>query len=137
MLAQMMAMALRRAGSSVSLLFGSESVSDDQTFPSSASATYTLNADGTITLTPGGSSGRWLSLGGTAANYDYRATLVTGTLSSGTTGAWTNLASPASFNVVRSSLGAKTCQLTLEVGLAGEDTALRSATITLTALVSS
>lgn len=110
------------------------SVDASATSPSSATAYYELQSDGD-TVTSDGAIADWLIGSVTGSDYECRATLVSGTLSTGTTGSWLALSSPRSWTVTRSSLGSKTCTFDVEVGLVGTSTALDTARITLTAEV--
>lgn len=123
-----------RNGASINL--ADEGVVDEQAYPDAATAFYELQSDGD-TLTSLGAGSDWLVGSTTGSNYECRATLVSGTLTSGTTGSWLALSSDRRWSVTRSSLGIKSCTFTLEIGLAGANTAIKTATITITAQVSS
>ena len=69
------------------------------------------------------------------ANYEARATVNTGSLSSGTTGAWTALSSTQTWNVTRSTVGSKNCTFTVEIRRASSGTVLDTVTIDLSANV--
>lgn len=100
------------------------------TNPSSASATFQLNSSGAAQAVMAGNScnpvagttnytGEWL-LWGSSSSFECRATLVSGTLSSGTTGTWLALSTTRSWNVT-SSVGAgggnagKNCTILVEI----------------------
>lgn len=123
----------RSGGAAISI--SDESVTDEQISPSSSTAFFELQSDGD-TLTSMGAGSDWLIGSTTGSNYECRATLVSGTLSSGTTGSWIALSSDRRWTVTRSSLGIKPCTFTLEIGLAGANIALATAEITITAQVS-
>lgn len=140
MRAQMFAAALRagRSGGSGggglgTISISDETVTDDDTSPASASAFYELQSDGNLLTTTG--SGSWLIGSTSGFLYECRATLTSGTLSSGTAGSWLALSSTRRWTVSRASLGSKNCTFTLEIGLAGANTALDTASITLSATV--
>ena len=105
----------------------------------SQTATYTLESDGDIvaTTTPVGAVdvGDWIDPKAAApGTYEVLATIVSGSLSSGTTGSWLALTSNRSWSVTRGSLGDATCIITVEIRKGGGAT-LASATIELTAEV--
>jgi hypothetical protein len=105
--------------------------------PASATAFFELQSDGdTLSNLGAPLSTDWLigSTDGTA--YECRATMLGGTtLTSGTTGSWIALSSTRRWAVQRASLGTKDGVFLLEIGLAGANSALDSATIILTATV--
>lgn len=119
---------------------GLVSISDHSAFrvtvtPSPATAAYKLDNDG-IAYYKGPAtsytaiSGTWL-LSGAVADYEARATIVSGTLTSGTTGSWLSLATDREW--VRTSLsGYAQCVLTVEIRNATTLEVLDAATITLT-----
>lgn len=106
----------------------------------SASSTYNLVNDGTATYsTLGGGSGsfpgEWVSPAnsGNAALYEARATLTSGTFTSGTAGSWLALSSTRSWNVTQGSAGTKTAVFTLEIRRVSDSVVVASVSITLTA----
>lgn len=108
--------------------------------PSICIVSYQLTSAGVanaITTSSGtGAIENWVTPTGAAgANYETRATVNTGTLSSGTTGAWTALSSTQTWTVTRSTVGTKNCNITVEIRLASSGTVLDSATIDLSANV--
>lgn len=111
-------------------------VSDIVLTPTDASATYTLSNSGAEESTPAAVSNTWL-LFGAASDYEVRATLNSGALTSGTVGAWTNLGVTQSWNCTRTlnSAGVSEANLTIEVGRAGAGIAFDSAVVTLYAEV--
>ena len=68
-------------------------------------------------------------------NYETRATVNTGTLSSGTTGAWTALSSTQTWTVTRSTVGTKACNITVEIRATSSGTVLDTITVDLSATV--
>lgn len=136
MRAQMQGIALRggRGGVLGTLSISNGGYEDIASAPSSATAVFTLVSDGT-TASNVGAEPNWL-LGSTSGSlYECRATLGSGTLSTGTAGSWLPLSSNRGWGVSRASLGSKSCSFLLEIGLAGANVALDSASITLTAEV--
>jgi hypothetical protein len=101
-------------------------------------ATYTLESDGDVitATTPGGSvdAGDWIVPKASApSDYEVRATLVSGTLSTGTTGSWLALSSNRSWTLTRVVVGvADQVELTIEIRK-GSGATLASATVTLDA----
>jgi hypothetical protein len=101
-------------------------------------ATYTLESDGdVVTATTGGGSvdaGDWIVPKASApSDYEVRATLVSGTLSTGTTGSWLALSSNRSWTLTRVVVGvADQVELTIEIRK-GSGATLASATVTLDA----
>lgn len=104
----------------------------------SQTATYTLESDGDVmtATTPGGSvdAGDWIDPKASApSDYECRATLDAGTVSSGTTGSWLALTSNRSWTLQQVTVGAATqVSLTIEIRKASGAT-LASATVTLDA----
>ena len=74
----------------------------------------------------------WLSFG-TASNYECRATVTAGAITSGTTGSWLALSSSREWKVEQGSVGTGTATLTIEIRNASTLVVLDSATITLEA----
>lgn len=107
------------------------------TSPTNATVQYQLtNAGVTNTINQGGttSQGNWVTPAGAAgANYEVRASIVSGSLTSGTTGSWLALSSTRTWALTQSSIGSSTCVLTIEIRNATSLAVLDSATITLTA----
>jgi hypothetical protein len=101
-------------------------------------ATYTLESDGDVmsATTDGGSvdAGDWIDPKANApSDYEVQATLVAGTLSTGTTGSWLALSSNRSWTLQRVTVGAAT-QVTLTIEIRkGSGAVLASATVTLDA----
>jgi hypothetical protein len=110
-------------------------------------ATFQLASDGTANAVMTGNSSsppngttpyvnEWLR-GGLSSGYEARATLNSGTLSSGTTGAWLVLSTTRSWScaATRGSTGSssQTANLTIEIRSVATGLVLDSATITLTA----
>jgi hypothetical protein len=128
------------SGVALSLAFGGSrrvllNIQNDSVFETAdgpiggaVSATYTLNPDGTVSTAL-----TWFTppkpLG---SLYDVKATLLSGTLFSGTVGAWLNLGTAHSW-ASRSNTGGGIASVLLEVAYAGTTTVLDSATIGLTA----
>ena len=104
----------------------------------SQTATYTLESDGDVitATTPGGSvdAGDWIAPKASApSDYEVQATLVNGTLFSGTTGSWLALSTSPSWTLKQIIVGvADQVELTIEIRK-GAGATLASATVTLDA----
>lgn len=101
-------------------------------------ATYTLEADGDIitATTAGGSTdaGDWIAPKAAAGgNYEVKATIVSGSVSSGTTGSWLALSSDRTWTRSRVTTGTDTLVLTIEIRRTGTTTVLATCTRTLVA----
>lgn len=116
--------------------------------PSSATATFTLNASGVAQATTAGSNSNppagttgyapeWM-IQGPASDYEARATLNSGSLSSGTTGSWLGLGTTRSWTCT-ASIGAggghteTNANLTIEIRSAASLTVFVSAVMVLAA----
>lgn len=113
-------------------------LTDDTAFhevndPSDATASYSLNSGGTVSGT-GISGYSWLLIGSNS-DYEARATLLSGTLTSGTTGSWQALSTTRTWTRNRTTIGQNTASITLEIRRVSDSVVLDSATITLDALV--
>lgn len=101
------------------------------------SATYRLDNAGAARAIVGVSNvilENWITPTSAAgAAYEARATVVSGSLSSGTTGSWLSLGTTRDWNVSRGSVGLSTCILTIEIRRASDSVVIDSATITLSA----
>ena len=106
----------------------------------SQSASYTLESDGdvvaTTTLFGASDQGDWVDPKAAApGTYEVRATLNSGTLTSGTTGSWLALTSNRSWTLTQESVGAADqVDLTIEIRK-GAGATLASASVTLDAEV--
>lgn len=114
------------------------SVDDVTVSPTNASATYQLTNAGVInqiTVSGGTTSpGNWIFPAAAAgANYEVRATVNSGALTSGTTGSWTALSSTQAWVRQQTSIGTSSCNLTIEIRHATTLVVLDTASITLNA----
>jgi hypothetical protein len=112
------------------------SVSDNNI--GAAAAGYELQNDGDIieSTSIGGTIdlGDWITPKTAApGSFECRATVVSGSLSSGTTGAWLALSTSRTWSVTRATSGTSSCQLTIEIRLG--TTVLASATVMISATV--
>lgn len=128
------------AGARVSLS-PTYTVSDLTISPTNASASFSLENDGDvarITVTTGGGGtvdvGDWITPRSAAgAAYEARATVNSGSLSSGTTGSWLALSSTRTWTLNQTSVGTTTCELTVEIRRASTGEVLDSTIVTLEA----
>jgi hypothetical protein len=105
--------------------------------PATATATVTFDNTGAYTIGDD-SGGSWMiGLGGVAADYEIRWTNTSGTLSTGTVGAWLNLGTSRSWDVSRSGVGGKSCTGTVEIRRASDSVVLATGSIAITATVTS
>jgi hypothetical protein len=75
----------------------------------------------------------WVTPTSQAANYEALVTILTGSLTGGTTGSWVALSSNRSWYVNQTGNGQKTCTFTVQIRRVGTGTVLDTATITITA----
>lgn len=125
------------AGSSVTLTLNSATYDASTLTPGTATATYSVKSDGTVSVSLTGGSGSsysWIS-GGLPSNYEVRFTPTTGTVSTGTTGAWLALTTTRTITVQRTTVGLKSATVTVEIGLLGTSSALATASVVLNATV--
>jgi hypothetical protein len=103
---------------------------------STATAIYTISSDGNVRNQASAVLESWLvGLGGSVGNYDVRATLTSGTLSSGTTGSWLNCSTSRSWSVANSAgdNSTVTAVIFVEIRLTSSGVVQDTATITLQA----
>ncbi len=108
--------------------------------PTNAAAQYQLTAAGDIrsTINGGGNTvfdtGDWISPQVNMASYEARVTVTSGSLSSGTTGAWQSLATTRTWTKTAvPGVGLQTCVFTLEIRRASDAQVMASASITMQA----
>lgn len=107
---------------------------------SAATATYTLGTDGNAENNGLPIAGEWLDPvdASEADLYECYATLLSGSLSAGTTGTWQALTSDRTWTVTRVAVGIRSAQIRVEIRkIADPEIILGSAVITLTATVES
>lgn len=114
--------------------------SSDAISPTNATATYRLDTTGDISATQGSNTivdvGDWISpKGGASDSYEARATVTSGSLTSGTAGSWLGLGTQRVWTLTQNSAGTgpATCVFTLEIRRASDSVVLDTATITLQA----
>ena len=109
-----------------------QSISDSAA--GTATAGYTINSNGRV-QDQASTLESWLLGSGTNSNYEVRATVDSGTLTSGTTGSWLNCGTSRSWSKSNSAMNNSvvTCVLTIEIRLASSGVVQDSATVTLSA----
>lgn len=109
---------------------------DNALSPNDASVTYTINSNGTVTTNLG--SYNWITPTTGSTTYYVRATLTSGTFTTGTTGTWLALSSNRSWNTSYTSNtpGSKVTTATFEIATdSGGTNVVVSASVTLEAIV--
>lgn len=118
---------------------GSVSISDLTvlgTGTSSATAYYQLSNDGNIYYSNEIGTHSWL-VSGSAGDFEVRATVTSGSLTSGTTGSWLSLGSAVTWSLVQTGVGGTSAVLLIQIRDASSLSVLDSANITLDAEVNS
>jgi hypothetical protein len=110
---------------------GSVSITD-QSPAGNPTALYKLSSDGNVYDQSNALLEGWL-FSGVAGDFQVRATLTSGTLTSGTTGSWLALSTSRSWSCTAPLGGSKNATLTIEIRDASSLTVLDSATVTLSA----
>lgn len=100
---------------------------------SAATVSYRLSTNGFAYDQDSTSLEQWCDPAAQAPNYEVLATIVSGTLTSGTTGSWLALTSDRTWSKTVSPPSIGTCVFTVEVRRIGTTTVLDSATISITA----
>jgi hypothetical protein len=103
---------------------------------STASAAYVLNANGSFVST-GEAGGFWITPQEGMGSFEVRATLNSGSLTSGTTGVWLALNANRSWLVEQFSVGDTSANLTMQIRRIGDSSILASATVSVTAEITS
>lgn len=112
----------------------------DGVAPYNAGISLVLNSDGTVDYlrniqADSFEAQDWISPASEAPGpYSVRATVLSGSLSSGTTGSWLALTSNRSWSRTRTSVGTSSCQLQLEISPNGGTTVIKTVTFTLNAV---
>lgn len=112
-----------------------QSVSDSSSTATAATAVYEIDNAGIVQDQDGLTLETWL-LSGAAADYDVRATHVSGTVPGGSAlGSWLNCGVDNGWNVSNSAQDNSTVnsEIFVEIGYAGSGTAIDSATVHLSA----
>lgn len=98
------------------------------TSPATAEAVYALT-EGGVVQSSNNSNTNWIDPQIGMVKFEVRATLNSGSLTSGTVGSWLSLDAARSWSVFRSLAGAQTANLTIEIRRIGTTTILATATI--------
>lgn len=120
------------------IAIGDTLAQSDATTPSTATATFRLESDGDIGATTANNTvndvGDWITPKTNMANYECRADVTSGALTSGTTGAWQSLATTRTWTLSKlSGTGVDTAIFTLQIRRASDAVVLSTATITMQA----
>jgi hypothetical protein len=108
-----------------------KSVSDDVADPANAFASYKVAADRLVKNQNGTTLEQWLDSSYSASDFEIRATVTFGTTPTGNIGTWNNLATDRSWSLSQTVVGTKSAVLLIEIGYAGQNVALDSATVTI------
>lgn len=124
----------------ITLLGGT--IPHDVTDPADALAGYRLEPDGDISLNQNGTGGAYVDSadwivpkGAAGGDYEARATLNSGSVSSGTTGSWLSLSGTLTWERDRTTIGTSSADLTIEIRRASDGAVLGSSNVILTATV--
>jgi hypothetical protein len=102
-----------------------------------STATYQITSDGTVRNQASTVLEAWLT-GGSASNYEVRATVTTGSINSGTTGSWLSCSSNRAWSITNSDPDTNaSAVLLIEIRDSATQTVRASASITLIAVVNS
>lgn len=108
-------------------------VTDSTLSPTNAIAIFRLNSNGNRQEELSGgvvnTLGPWVTPTTIASNYESRATVISGSFTSGTFGTWQALSTSRSWNVTRTTIGTSVASMTLEIREAATLTVVASATI--------
>lgn len=135
---------LRTANGTRIITSGITSVEDNAIFPGTASAAIRLESDGDLSYRQlalaGGAyadSGDWCAPKAAGVAFEVYATLNSGSLTSGTTGAWEALTADRTWLNDRAGVGTQTANITLQIRRIGTTTPVyTSSAIDVTAEVS-
>lgn len=131
-------MMLLGSGSPAAVVTIADQNIDDTNTPNANAAYYLLSSGVVSSYTSSGGTlniGNWVTPTSAAANYEVYATLVAGTLSTGTTGSWLPLSTIRSWSRARGASGFSFVQITVDIRLIGTTTVLGTANINLSATV--
>jgi len=105
--------------------------------PETAVASLTIASNGTYTVSDGDPTGNWATPGasGIGSGYEVRWTVVSGSLSGGTSGTWQSLSSSRTYARNRVGVGSAQAVGTVEIRDASTLTVLTTSTVTLEAEV--
>lgn len=127
---------LGAAGDIISLT--GTTVTHDVVDPANAHTAYELQSDGDISKEEGAATtdtGDWINPKVNMASYEVFATLNSGSLTSGTTGAWLALSTTRTWTLDQTIIGSGAAQITLQIRRIGDTPILASAVINFAASV--
>ena len=124
------------SGGTAALRLDNATYTRDRVDPLNSLTQFMLETSGVASQIADTTASYYWITGGTPSNYEARATPTIGSGSSGVFGSWVPLSSNVAWTVERTIPGTKTCTMTVDIGLLGTSTALKTATITLSATVS-
>ena len=110
-----------------------DTAQDTQTSPTPATASWQMASGGGVSGTDLGGY-TWLNIG-TAGDYEVRATLLSGSLTTGATGIWQVLSTTRTWTRKRSGVGNSICTVKIEVRAVATGLIAATATINLDAEV--
>ena len=119
--------------------YGARITLTDQTYTNAtggglpATVGYTIDADGNVYDQSSVLLEQWCAPAALSGDYEVRATISSGTLTSGTTGSWLALSTDRTWSKTVESPATGTCVFTVEIRRIGTTTTLDSATISITA----
>ena len=131
----MLANKLRAGGLVVVISITNQSIAEF-TGGTTATAGYRLDSDGwvyQVTTSITSTLEQWVTPAARAIDYEAKVSLVSGILTSGTTGTWLALSADQLWRVSAPGGVSRTCTFTVEIRRAGVGTVLDSATITVIA----
>lgn len=115
----------------------SKTVQQVKTDPANALASYTLANTRAVQVSPGSTSDEWAVSGITVGDFEARATVVSGSVSGGTTGSWLGLGTSRTWERNRTTVGTSEAVLTIEIRDVATSTVRATASITLRGIVNS
>jgi hypothetical protein len=101
------------------------------TDPSDATASYSLENDGDIVVSSGADPGDWITPLDAFSDYECQMAIVSGSVTSGTTGSYLGLGTTRTWTRARTTIGATTFVGTLTIRRVSDAVVLDTATITL------
>ena len=114
-------------------------VDDSVVNPADATASFTLANTGNYSSLGNiaAPSGAWVNPGANAGLYEARATVNSGSVTSGTTGSWLALTADRTWTRTQTSVGSSSAGLGMEIRRASDGTVVASFTVNLSANVDS
>lgn len=125
------ALGVHRLTAAASVSIGDQSISESSFH--TATASYSIANNGNVTSSSGTLEAWLIGTGGAVANYEVMATVISGTLTSGTTDTWLNCATTRTWAKSNSAGNNSTVTVVLSVSIRAGSTVLDTAFITLNA----